>query len=139
MFRQPTTLVALALLTLSLGWAAGYAQGSKEKAPMIYELRTYTSPEGKLPELHARFRDHTLKLFQKHGMSNVVYLVPNEQPNTLVYLLAHDSVEARNASFDAFRKDPEWLKVKAETEANGPIVTKVDSVLLTPTDYSPMK
>jgi len=126
-------------LAISLGWASGYAQGQAEKKDQIFELRTYTTPDGKLPNLHARFRDHTMKLFAKHGMTNVVYLTPKDQPNTLVYLLSHPSQAARDAAFDAFRKDPEWLKVKAETEANGPIVEKVESVMMVPTDYSPMK
>jgi len=75
-------------------------------------------------------------------MTNVVYGVPMDAPaseNTLIYLLAHKDREAAKKSWDAFRKDPEWLKARTESEAQGPITTKVESVFLTPTDYSPMK
>jgi NIPSNAP len=113
-----------------------------QSAPRVYELRTYTAPEGKLAELHARFRNHTLRIFEKHGMTNVVYLAPTDAPlsqNTLVYLLAHQSREAAKASWAAFSNDPEWKKVASESQLNGRIVAKVDSVFLEATDYSPMK
>ena len=108
----------------------------------VFELRTYTAPDGKLGDLHKRFRDHTLRIFGKHGMTNVVYLSPMDQPlaqNTLVYLLAHPSREAAKASWSAFINDPEWKKVSSESQVNGPIVSKVESMFLTPTDYSPLK
>jgi NIPSNAP len=108
----------------------------------VFELRTYTAPEGKLPELHKRFRDHTMRIFQKHGMTNIVYMSPQDAPlsqNTLVYLIAHPSREAAKKSWDAFRNDPEWKKVAAESQVDGPIVAKVESMFLDPTDYSPMK
>ncbi|HVW00439.1 MAG TPA: NIPSNAP family protein [Planctomycetaceae bacterium] len=108
----------------------------------VFELRIYTAAPGKLDALNARFRDHTLRLFEKHGMKNVVYLVPTEEPksqNTLVYLLSHESRAAADKSWDAFRKDPEWQKVKEESERDGKLVDKVESTYLSPTDYSPMK
>jgi NIPSNAP len=108
----------------------------------VFELRTYTAPDGKLGDLHRRFRDHTLRIFTKHGMTNIVYLSPMDQPlaqNTLIYLLAHSSREAAKASWSAFVNDPEWKKVSSESQVNGPIVSKVESVFLTPTDYSPLK
>ena len=108
----------------------------------VFELRTYTAPDGKLADLHRRFRDHTLRIFTKHGMTNVVYLSPVDQPlaqNTLVYLLAHSSREAAKASWSAFINDPEWKKVASESQANGPLTSKIESVFLTPTDYSPLK
>ena len=111
-------------------------------AARVFELRTYTAPEGKLGELHARFRNHTLRIFEKHGMTNVIYLSPMNAPasqNQLVYLLAHKSREAAKASWTAFQNDPEWKKVSSESQVNGRIVAKVDSVFLTATDYSPMK
>jgi hypothetical protein len=114
----------------------------RAQGPRIFELRTYTAPDGRLGDLHARFRNHTLRIFQKHGMTNVVYLSPLDAPlsqNTLIYLLAHSNREAAKRSWDAFRNDPEWKKVAAETQANGPIVSKVESVFLEATDYSPMK
>jgi hypothetical protein len=108
----------------------------------VFELRTYTAPDGKLENLHARFRNHTTRLFQQHGMTNVAYFRPLDAPlsqNTLVYLLAYPNREAAKASWDKFRNDPEWKKVASETQANGPIVANVQSVFMTPTDYSPMK
>ena len=134
---------------LTIGYVAGrtsgteaVAEAAQQPSTRVFELRTYTTHPGKLDALHARFRDHTTRLFEKHGMTNIVYTVPMDSPqkeNTLVYLLAHKSREAAKASFDAFRKDPDWVKVRTESEAPGPIVIKVDSVFLTPTDYSPMK
>src|SRR5262245_7423270 len=88
----------------------------------VFELRTYTAPDGKLGDLHKRFRDHTLRIFAKHGMTSVVYLSPMDQPlaqNTLVYLLAHPSREAAKASWSAFVNDPEWKKVSSESQVNG--------------------
>jgi len=139
-------------LTSVLALAAAFGAGllaaphlgvvQAQSAAKVYELRTYTAPEGRLADLHTRFRDHTLRLFQRHGMTNVVYLAPMDAPlsqNTLVYLLSHQSREAAKASWDAFRNDPEWKKVSSESQVNGPIVSKVDSVFLQATDYSPMK
>lgn len=109
----------------------------KEKTGLVYELRTYTTAEGRLPALHKRFRDHTIDLFAKHGIKNVIYWVPEDQENTLVYLIAHKSIEARDASFKAFRQDPQWQKVYKESRKDGPIVTNVEKQYLIPTDYSP--
>ena len=115
---------------------------SNGKQDRIFELRTYHCLPGKLETLNTRFRDHTRKLFEKHGMTNVVYwhTVPQDgtQPK-LVYLLAHKNEEAAKASFDAFRKDPEWVKVRDASEANGKIVEKVESVYLTALDFSPLR
>ena len=114
------------------------AQGSGT----VFELRTYTAPDGKLGDLNARFRNHTLKIFERHGMKNVLYMTPQDAPdsqNTLIYVLEHQSREAAKKSWDGFRTDPEWVKVAKETTANGPITTKVVSVFADPTDYSPMK
>jgi hypothetical protein len=108
-----------------------------------FELRTYTSPPGKLEALHARFREHTNALFRKHGMTIVGFWVPSEADkgaaNTLVYLLAFPDKAARDKAWDAFRADPEWNAVRAASEADGKIVEKVESLLLTATDYSPIK
>lgn len=110
----------------------------------IYELRTYVCNEGKLPTLDTRFRDHTTKLFEKHGMTNVLYTHPTDADkgaaNTLVYFLAHDSVEAAKKSFDTFRADPEWIKVRDASEAAGKIlVNPPASVFLKPVDFSALK
>lgn len=105
----------------------------------VFEMRTYTTHEGKLEALLARFRDHTTKLFERHGMTNIGYWIPKDKPNTLVYILAHKNVDAAKASFDNFRKDPEWIKARDASEAAGKIVVKVDSVFMEPTDFSKLK
>jgi hypothetical protein len=112
------------------------------QSAMIYELRTYTCVPGRLDALQARFRNHTIKLFEKHGIRNVGYWVPADQPasdNTLIYLLAHKSREAAKASYDGFRNDPAWKKAREESEASGKIVDKIESVYLNPTDYSALR
>jgi len=108
----------------------------------VYELRTYTTHPGKLDALHARFKNHTIKIFEKHGMKNMMYWVPLDEPlksNTLIYVLKHKSRQAAEASWKAFRADPEWIKVKEESEAAGPIVQKADSVFMDLAPYSPAK
>lgn len=121
----------------------------------VFELRTYTTPAGRLPNLNARFRDHTLKLFEKHGMTNVTYwtLAENQDgaknsyvaENTLIYLLTHKSEAAAKASFDSFRADPVWLAAREASEKNAggsltlPQPEGVKSEFLVPTDYSPVK
>jgi hypothetical protein len=111
-------------------------------APRAFELRIYTANDGKLEALHRRFREHTVGLFEKHGMQVVGFWVPTdgaEAANTLVYLLAYPSQESRDASWKAFMDDPEWKKVYEESHRDGPLVKKVESRKLDPTDYSPMR
>ena len=107
----------------------------------VYELRTYTTEEGKLDALNARFRDHTVGLFTKHGMESVGYWVPTEEPqsaNTLIYVLKHKSREAAKASWAAFLADPDWQKAATESEKGGKILAKApDSVFMEATDYTP--
>jgi hypothetical protein len=113
----------------------------------VFELRTYTASAGNLDRLNNRFRDHTLKLFEKHGMTNVGYWTPaTNQPgaaDTLIYLLAHKSAESARASWDAFRADPAWAAAKkaSEEQAHGSLTVPdgVKSKFLKATDYSPMK
>ena len=129
--------IAAALLFAALSLLPGAAARADEATP-FYELRTYYAADGKLEALHARFRDHTIGLFEKHGMKNLHYWVP--EPNDegkLVYLLAYPSREAREASWKAFLADPEWIAAKEKSELGGKLVAKVESVFLTPTDYSP--
>ena len=119
-------------------WGVVEAQSSKR----VFELRTYTAPEGKLGELQARFRNHTVQLFEKHGMTNVGYFVPQDAPssqNTLIYVLAHKDRAAATASWAAFGKDPEWVKVRNESQVNGTLTTQVLSVFMDPLDFSQMK
>ena len=136
------------LAALTLGVAAlGSAQSipSTAKGGRVYEMRTYYAAEGKLEALHARFRDHTVAIFKKHDMTVVGFWVPVDGTtgaatgNTLVYILSYPSLDARKKSWDAFGADPEWNAAKTESEKNGKLVDKVDSVFLTPTDYSPLK
>lgn len=107
----------------------------------VYELRTYTTHPGRLDALLTRFRAHTTRLFEKHGMKNVGYWIPTDANNganhTLIYLLSYPSRDAAKAAWKAFNADPEWQRAKAASEADGKIVAKVESVFLTPTDYSP--
>ncbi len=111
----------------------------------VYELRTYKAAPGKLDALLTRFRDHTVKLFAKHGMTQFGYWLPTEKKDgagdTLVYILAHKNPQACEESFKAFRADPAWVKAKADSEVNGPLTEKdgVKSVLMAPTDFSPAK
>ncbi len=104
----------------------------------VFEMRVYYSPEGKLPTLEGRFREHTTKLFAKHGIENIGYWVPTEnKENKLVYVLASPNRAARDKSWKSFMADPEWQAVMKETEKNGRIVSKVESYFMQLTDYSP--
>ena len=108
----------------------------------VYELRTYTAPEGKLGELQARFRNHTRRIFDKHRMKSVGYWVPADAPasqNTLIYILEHQSRDEAKANWAAFQADPEWQKVANDSQVNGKIVAKVESVFMNATDFSAIK
>ncbi len=121
-------------------------RGTETGMPRLFELRTYTTNPGKLEDLHTRFRDHTLRIFAKHGMTNMLYWRPTGgQPsmvNKMVYLLAFPDIEARTRSFQQFSADPEWQKVSADSQRNGQLLASPNGVVavqLTPTDYSPLK
>lgn len=108
----------------------------------VYELRIYHVVPGKLESLAARFRDHTDKLFAKHGIKSVAYWTALDEPaksNTFIYLLEHPSREEAAANWKAFQDDPEWKALKTRTEANGKLVEKIDSTYLTPTDFSRLR
>jgi NIPSNAP len=104
-----------------------------------FEMRTYYAHQGKMADLHARFRNHTSGLFRKHGMEIVGYWVPVEQPDVLVYILAYKDRAAAGAAWKGFQDDPEWQKAKAASEAAGPLVAKIESRWLEATDYSPVR
>jgi hypothetical protein len=115
-----------------------YAQGNR-----VFEMRTYTAAPGRFEALKTRFRDHTMRLFEKHGMTNIGYWIPADAPNsetTLVYILAYPSREAAKKSWADFRADPEWQKAAKESEKDGKILAKSpESVFLNPADFSQIK
>jgi hypothetical protein len=113
-----------------------------QNAGRVYELRTYTCNEGKLPDLLKRFREHTMEIFERHHMHNVGYWIPADEPlhsTTLIYIISHESRAAAEANWKAFREDPEWQKVSKASEENGKIVHHVDSVFMNPADFSGLK
>jgi hypothetical protein len=115
-------------------------QGSLSQNSTVYELRVYHTYEGKLDDLLRRFREHTTKLFERHGMKNVGYWTPTEEPlkgKTLIYILEHPSREAATTNWKAFRDDPEWKSVRDKSEENGKIVEKAESTFMVLTDFSP--
>ena len=132
-----TTLLAARTLV------AEQAPAAPAAGRRVFELRTYTASPGKLDALNARFRNHTLALFRKHGMEIVGFWMPVDKEagagERLVYILAHQSRTAAEASWQAFRVDPDWVKVKADSEVDGALTTKIESVFLAGTDYSPLK
>jgi NIPSNAP len=134
-------LPAAILLPASL-WAASQQDNANpaHAATGVYELRVYYAAPGKLGDLQSRFRDHTINLFDRHGIKSVAYWTPLDEPeksNTLIYILQHPSREAAVANWKSFQDDPEWKSVKAKSEANGKLVEKVDSTYLALTDFSP--
>jgi NIPSNAP len=133
------SLSALPMLSAAL-LAASQRADAKQTATTVYELRVYHAAPGKLGELLARFRDHTNKLFKKHGMKAIAYWTPLDEPekgNMLIYILQHPSREASVANWKAFQDDPEWKRIKEESEANGKLAEKIDSTYMALTDFSP--
>ena len=146
----PTNRWFAATLLLA-GFAAGSVLTARFMRPVqaeaaanrVFELRTYHTVEGRLPALEKRFRDHTLRIFEKHGMKNVGYWIPQDAPahaNTLIYIISHESRDAAKKSWAEFGADPEWKKVAADSQVDGKILDKApESVYMDPTDYSPVK
>ena len=135
-----TTVLALRLVAAdpqdTATPAAAKASGGNGR---FFEMRTYYAAEGKMDDLDARFRNHTNKLFQKHGIDLVGYWHPVDKKDVLVYILAYPSREAREKAWKDFNADPEWQAARNKSEENGKLVTKVEQVYMTPTDYSPIK
>ena len=107
---------------------------------VVFELRVYHTFEGKLDGLLARFREHTVAIFKRHGMQSVAYWTPIDESlkgKTLFYILKHPSREAATANWAAFHDDPEWKRVSAASEVNGKLVEKVESTYMRLTDFSP--
>ena len=128
-------LFALLMMTASL---PGSAQDAAPSAPQVFEMRTYYAHPGKLDALHARFRDHTTRLFTKHGMTHLGYWVPMENPQEkLVYVLGYPSRESRDRSWKQFAADEEWTTAKSRSETQGPLVAKVEELFMEPTAFSP--
>ena len=131
---------------LALGWYLGgtgllttATASDAMLADRVFEIRTYTSHDGKLEDLNARWRDHTSRILARHGVQNVGFWVPEESDNTLVVLLAHESREAATASWSAFRADQEWLDARAASEVDGPVSLGSEALFLYPTDYSSLR
>lgn len=103
---------------------------------MIYEHREYIASEGKLEALHNRFKDHTLPLFQKHGINVVGFWTDHENPLKITYICKFSSLEAQRKAWEAFGSDPDWKKVKKDSESNGPLTISMNSVLLNPVEYT---
>ncbi len=128
----------LPLIGIGAAIAVAAQSSAADKDSRVYEMRVYYAAPGKLDALNARFKNHTLKLFEKHGLTNIGYFVPvDNKENKLVYFISAPSKEARDKSFKEFIADPEWKKAAAESENDGKLVNKVDSTFLTLTDYSP--
>lgn len=118
------------------------AMAGQADSNTVFELRTYTTHEGKLSALHDRFTNHTTGFFEKHGMRNVGYWVPSDPDdsgNTLIYILEHSGPEAAAQSWKSFVDDPDWQKVYEKSREDGPIVKHIDSVYMTATEYSAIR
>ncbi len=147
MLKKHGIAVPLGLALFVLGLGAGNliplaSVAEAQSANRVFELRTYTTLPGRLDALHARFAQHTIGLFDRHGMTSIGYFSPRDLPladNTLVYLLAHNSREAADASWAAFAADPEWQRVAEESQRDGKILEKVERIYLDATDYSQMR
>jgi hypothetical protein len=146
--RELLQSLSAAALLPAAGWNViqrdlGELQGSTDStkdATAVYELRVYHTYEGKLDDLLRRFREHTTALFEKHGIRNIAYWTPLDEPlkgKTLIYIISHPSREAAVANWKAFSDDPEWQSVRAKSEENGKLVEKVDSTFMALTDFSP--
>jgi hypothetical protein len=125
---------------LMVGFRSGQSAQEEKVSQRVYELRTYTTHPGRLAALNKRFADHTMKLFEKHGMKNEMYWTPTDEKlkdNTLIYIVSHDSLEAAEKSWKAFGADPEWQKARDASEVDGKIVAKVERVFMVRTPYSP--
>ena len=140
-----TVIVAGLAIAASVGYSTHQAQGGKggkQVEPRVFEMRTYYAHKGKMDALHARFRDHTNKLFVKHGMELIGYWSPidaKQAEEKMIYILAYPTKEAREKSWKAFQNDPDWKAAKAASEKDGPLVDRVEQVFLKATDYSPIK
>jgi len=132
-------LVAVAGLSPNSIVSLSAQQAPAAPAGPVFEVRTYIASAGKLEDLHTRFRDHTIRIFARHGMKSIAYWIPTDQRNTLVYIIQHESRDAAARNWKAFMSDPEWVKIAAASNANGNLVARADSYFATAADYSPIK
>jgi hypothetical protein len=145
MQRNRFPLGAMESLAMGLIWFGTWMSTSQAQQPntRIYELRTYTTLPGRLPALNKRFADYTIQLFAKHGMRSEMYWTPTSEAlkdTTLIYLISHENQEAVDKDWKEFEADPEWIKVRNASEADGKILAKPpERVFMTSTDYSPRK
>lgn len=135
---------ALYFLLAGLVLGAGFSEVRAADPPpaRVFEIRTYHTFPGRLDALNQRFRHHTLRMFEKHGMTNIAYWTFQDSPtkeNTLIYVIAHASREQAKKNWAAFVADPEWKKISEESQRDGKIVEKIDSVFVDATDYSPLR
>ena len=146
MFKKYRLLFPLCLMVFGVGFVAGdllqfTSTAEAQSSNRVFELRTYTTHPGRIDDLHTRFADHTTALLERHGMTNIGYFSPQDSPlseTTLIYVLAHDSGAAAEASWAAFRDDPDWQRAFEESRRDGPLVENVVSVFMDPTHYSQM-
>ncbi len=144
MLKHCKVLLVIAAVAAAGGSASPRATPREEKkwTPAYSRCGTYYANPGKMQALHARFRDHTNKLFIKHGMMPIGYWSPldaMEADKKLFYVLAFPSKEAAEKSWEAFKNDPDWKAAKTASEKDGPLVARVESIFMKATDYSPIK
>ena len=134
-FSRLFSVVAIAAALLVVSAPTVEAQESSDR---VFEIRTYTAVEGRLDDVVKRFRDGSMALLAEYGAESIGYWIPQDQENTLIYILAHPSREEALANWQAFFQDERWQKLRAESEANGPILEGVQRVFADPTDFSPL-
>lgn len=134
-----STLIIASLLVSAFTFTVSADELQQYSNQKVFEMRTYTTYDGKLDDLHKRFSDHTIRLFEKHGMTNIGYWVPRDETlseNTLIVVVAHENEEAAERNWDSFRSDPEWQQVYEESHEDGPLVSNVDVIFMNATPYS---
>ena len=143
---RTVSVAAVAILSFVAGLLAAAQfvrlHSGPAAADRVFELRVYHALPGRLPALHANFRDTNIRFLKKHGIESIGYWTPQDPPdseNTLIFLLAHDSREAAARHWKEFRDDPEWQQIAQASRAGGEIIERIESTFLTPTDYSPLK
>ncbi len=132
-------MLMFSLTSLFIVIMVGCSSETKDTSERIFELRTYIAHENRLEDLNSRFRNHTNGFFVKHGMQLIGYWEPQDQDDTLIYILAFPSLEARTSSWENFKNDEGWKKAYAESKENGPLVKEIKSHIMDPTDYSPIQ